>query len=168
MQLTFENQLFEYIHCFTEINVNLLLNTSNFHRKFRIIFSLILSENAPNMDVREATFQNFPGEHARTPPVYSLAPLALDSILAGPTLNCFRRACLYCWHIGWSLHLGYGFNLLRIWLQTIFRQHMASKRNFLAFELKLVFVQLDVLGTAAILEPFQVLAAVVLRFLLDR
>ena len=27
-----------------------------------------------------------------------LAPLALDSILAGPTLNCFRRACnhVYC------------------------------------------------------------------------
>ena len=67
MQLKFENQLSGYIHCFTEINVNLLLNTSNFHRKFRIIFSLILSENVPDMDVREAKFQNFP----RIPLVYS-------------------------------------------------------------------------------------------------
>ena len=63
MQLTFENQLFGYIYI-TEINVNLLLSTNNFHHKFRIIFSLILSENAPNMDFREAKFQNFPGEHA--------------------------------------------------------------------------------------------------------
>ena len=50
-----------------EINVNLLLNTCNFHRKFRLIFSLILSENAPNVDFREAKFQNFPGEHAPGP-----------------------------------------------------------------------------------------------------
>ena len=43
---------------------NLLLNTCNFHRKFRLIFSLVLSENVPNVDFREAKFQNFPGEHA--------------------------------------------------------------------------------------------------------
>ena len=59
------------MHYLTKINVNLLLNTCNFHRKFRLIFSLILSENAPNVDFREAKFQNFPGEHApRTPLVY--------------------------------------------------------------------------------------------------
>ena len=91
MQPTFENQLFEYIHDFTEINVNLLLNTSNFHRKFRIIFSLILSENAPNMDVREAKFQNFLGSMPPDSPSV-LAHLALDSTLAGSTLNCFHRA----------------------------------------------------------------------------
>ena len=64
MQLTFENQLFGYIHYFTEINVNLLLNTC----KFWLIFLLILSENAPNVDFREAKFQTFPGEHAPRPP----------------------------------------------------------------------------------------------------
>ena len=40
----------------------------NFHHKFRFIFSLILSENAPNVHSREAKFQNFPGEHAPGPP----------------------------------------------------------------------------------------------------
>ena len=50
------------------ITVNLLLNTCNFHRKFRLIFSLILdSENVPNVDFREAKFQNSPGEHAPGP-----------------------------------------------------------------------------------------------------
>ena len=72
MQLTFEN-----IHYLTEINVNLLLNTCNFHRRFRLIFSLILAENAPNMDLREAKFQNFPGSMPRDPSTV-LAPLALD------------------------------------------------------------------------------------------
>ena len=38
------------------INANLLLNTSNFHRKFRFIFSLILSENPPNVHLTEAQF----------------------------------------------------------------------------------------------------------------
>ena len=68
LQFTFENQLFEYIHYCTETNVNLLLNICNFHCKFRFIFSLILSENAPNAHFREAKFQNFPGEHAPGPP----------------------------------------------------------------------------------------------------
>ena len=67
-QLTFENGLFGYIHYCTEINVNLPLNTCNFQRKFRLIFLLILSENAPNVDFREAKFQNFPGKHAPGPP----------------------------------------------------------------------------------------------------
>ena len=89
LQFAFENQLFEYmyIHYCTETNVNLLLNTCNFHCKFRFIFSLILSENAPNAHSREAKFQNFPGEPLDAPSV--LAPSALDPILAGPTLNCF-------------------------------------------------------------------------------
>ena len=62
-----ENQLFGYIHYCTEIseiNINLLPNTCNFHRKFRLIFSLHLSENAQNVHFREAKFQKFPGEHA--------------------------------------------------------------------------------------------------------
>ena len=85
MQLTFETILFGKIHYLTEINVNLLLNTCNFHRKFRLIFLLILSENAPNVDFREAKFQNFQGEHAPGPPSVS-APLSLDRILVGSTL----------------------------------------------------------------------------------
>ena len=39
-----------------------------FHRNFRLIFSLHLSENAQNVHFREAKFQNFPGEHAPGPP----------------------------------------------------------------------------------------------------
>ena len=69
--LPFENQLFGYIHYCTEspeIKINLLPNTCNFHRKFRFIFSLHLSENAQNVHFREAKFQNFPGEHAPGPP----------------------------------------------------------------------------------------------------
>ena len=74
-----------------ETNVNLLLNTCNFHCTFWFIFSLILSENAPNVHFREAKFQNFQGEQ-NPDPFSVLAPSALDPILAGPTLNCFRRA----------------------------------------------------------------------------
>ena len=44
-----------------------MLNTCNFHLRFRLFFSLILSENAPNVDFREAKFQNFPGEYAPGP-----------------------------------------------------------------------------------------------------
>ena len=72
-QLTFKNQLFEYIHYCTEINVNLLLNICNFHHKFWLNFLLILSENAPNVDFGEAKFQNFPGEHAPGPPQCTLS-----------------------------------------------------------------------------------------------
>ena len=66
--LPFENQLFGYIHYCTEININLLLNTCNFHRKFRFIFSLNLSDNTQSVHSREAKFQNFPEEHAPGPP----------------------------------------------------------------------------------------------------
>ena len=59
LQRIFENQLFEYINYDIGINVNLLLNTCNFHRKFRFIFSLILSENAPNVHFREAIILKF-------------------------------------------------------------------------------------------------------------
>ena len=72
--LPFENQLFGYIHYCTEIpeiKINLLPNTCNFHRKFRFIFSLHLSENAQSVHFREAKFQNFPGEHAPGPPYYT-------------------------------------------------------------------------------------------------
>ena len=95
MQLTFENQLFGYIHCFTEIYVNLLLNTSNFHRKFRIIFSLILSENAPNMDVRyrEAKFQNFNRTNSQLlPPGLKKRTSALDPLsLSVPAYVLYAR-----------------------------------------------------------------------------
>ena len=101
--LPFENQLFGYIHYCTEIpeintSINLLPNTCNFHRKFRFIFSLHLSENTQNVHFREAQFQNFPGGHAPDPPTV-LAPPALDTIFARITLNCFRRACYYQWII---------------------------------------------------------------------
>ena len=82
----------------TEININLLLNTSNFYRKFRFIFSLNLSENAQTVHFRETKIQNFPGEHAPRPPSV-LAPSALNAIFAGLTLNCFRQACYYQWVI---------------------------------------------------------------------
>ena len=68
----FENQLFGYIHYCTEININLLLNTCNFHRKFRIIFSLNLSENTQNVHFRDSLISKFPGGACpRTPLVYS-------------------------------------------------------------------------------------------------
>ena len=57
-------QLLDYIHYCAEISVNLLLNTCNFSCKFRFIFELILSENAPNVHFREAKSQNFRGVHA--------------------------------------------------------------------------------------------------------
>ena len=82
----FENQLFGYIS-------HLLLNTCNFHRKFWLIFSLNLFENAQNVRFREAKFQNFPD------PPSILAPSALDPISAGLTLNCFRQTCYYQWAI---------------------------------------------------------------------
>ena len=47
-----------------------------FHRNFRLTFSLHLSENAQNVHFREAKFQNIP---------------APDTIWAGLTLNYFRQ-----------------------------------------------------------------------------
>ena len=84
LQLTFEKQLFEYIYLILYWNKCwfadfILLNTCNFHRKFRFIFSLILSMNAPNVHFREAKFQNFPGEHAPGTPLLH-APSVLDHI----------------------------------------------------------------------------------------
>ena len=99
--LPFENQLFGYIHYCTEIpeiNINLLPNTCNFHRKIRFIFSLRLSKNGQNVHFREAKFQNFPGEHVPDSPSV-LASSALHIIFAGLTLNCFRRACYFQWVI---------------------------------------------------------------------
>ena len=55
-----------------------------FHRKFRLIFSLILSENAPNMDFTEAKFQNFPGSMPPDP-LTVLVLLVLDPSLARST-----------------------------------------------------------------------------------
>ena len=98
INLPYENYLFGYIHYCTEININLLLNTYNFNRKFRFIFSLNLSENTQNVHLREEEFQNFPGEHIPGP-LTVLASLALHPIFAGLTLNCFRRACYYQWVI---------------------------------------------------------------------
>ena len=71
--LPFENQLFGYIYHCTEININLLPNTCNFHCKFWFIFSLNLSENMQNVHFREAKFQNFSGNirPRLPPPVYS-------------------------------------------------------------------------------------------------
>ena len=72
----------------SEININLLSNTCSFHRTFRFLFSLHLSEN---VHFRKAKFQNFPGEHTPGPPSL-LAPSALHTNFGGLTLNCFRRA----------------------------------------------------------------------------
>ena len=47
---------------------DILSNTCNFHRRFRFILSLYLSENAQNVPFREAKFQIFPGEHTPGPP----------------------------------------------------------------------------------------------------
>ena len=69
--LPFENQLFGYIHYCTEIpeiKINLLPNTCNFHRKFRFIFSLHLSENAQNV----LNFKIFPGSMPPDPLLYSI------------------------------------------------------------------------------------------------
>ena len=55
-----------------------------FHRNFRLFFSLHLSENAQNVHFREAKFPPDPPS--------LLAPSALHTIWAGLTLNCFRQA----------------------------------------------------------------------------
>ena len=67
------------------ININLLPNTCNFNRRFRFIFSLHLSENVQNVHFRQAI----------PDPPSVLAPLALDTIFAGLTLDCFRWDCYY-------------------------------------------------------------------------
>ena len=87
-----------WVYILASVLADILSNTCNFHRKFRFILPLHLSENAQNVHFREAKFQNFPGEHAPGPPTV-LAPSALDTIFVGLTLNCFRRACYYQWVI---------------------------------------------------------------------
>ena len=82
-----------WVYILASVLANILSNTCNFHRKFRLILSLHLSENTQNVHFREVKFQNFPGEHAPG------SPYALDTIFAGLTLNCFRRACYYQWVI---------------------------------------------------------------------
>ena len=77
------------IHYCTEKNINLLLNTYNFHRKFRFILWLNLSGNTQNVHFRYVKVQNSPGSMPPDP------PLALHPIFAGQTLNCFSRACYY-------------------------------------------------------------------------
>ena len=93
--LLFGNQLFGYIHCCTEIpeiNINLLPNTCNFHRKFRFIFRYI------SLRMRKMCIfgkQNFKISRGIMPPDSPsvLAPSALDTIFTGLNLNCFGRAC---------------------------------------------------------------------------
>ena len=102
LQFAFENQLFEHIHYWTETNVNLLLNTCSFRSKFWFIFSLILSENAPNVHFREAKFQNFPGSIPPDPPSL-LAPSAWHKVK-----NCGSIDPLYCRsfikNMSWEIH----------------------------------------------------------------
>ena len=99
--LPFENQLFGYIYYCTEINISLLPDTCNFHRRFWFTFSLNFSEKAQNVHFREAKFQNFPGGAClQTPPPPSvLLPSALDTIYTGLTMNCLRRDCYFQWVI---------------------------------------------------------------------
>ena len=85
--LPFENQLFGYIHYCTEISeikINLLPNTFNFHRNFRRYTSLRMR--------KMCTFekQNFNISRGSMPPdpPSVLVPSALDTIFAGLTLNC--------------------------------------------------------------------------------
>ena len=93
------NYLDIFITACPEIKINFLLDTCNFHRKFRFIFSLNLSEITQNVQLREAKFQNFHGEHAPGSPYSVLAPSLLDPISAGLTLKCFRWSCYYQWAI---------------------------------------------------------------------
>ena len=57
-----------WVYILASVLADILSNTCNFHRKFRFILPLHLSENAQNVHFREAKFQNFPGEHAPGPP----------------------------------------------------------------------------------------------------
>ena len=84
------------IHYCTEININLLQNTCNFHRKFRFTFSLILSENASNVYFREAKFQNLPGEHTPDPRTFALHSILANQFWpasAGPDPGFFLFTC---------------------------------------------------------------------------
>ena len=81
--ITLIGALFGYIHYCTEIseiNINLLPNTCSFHRKFWRYISLRMR--------KMCTLEKLNFKISRT-------PLAYDSIFAGLTLNCFRRACYF-------------------------------------------------------------------------
>ena len=100
MQHTFENQLFEYILYCTEININLLPNTCNFHREFRFIFMLILSENASNRQMCILEKLNFKISRGSMPPdprnvIVSSAP---HPIFAGPTIGDSQYNITYLNH----------------------------------------------------------------------
>ena len=62
-----------------------------FHRNFRVNFSLHLSENAQNVHFRESNFKITRGSMPPDLPSL-LVPSALDIIWAGLTLNCFCQA----------------------------------------------------------------------------
>ena len=65
-----------------------------FHRNFRLIFSLHLSKNAQMCTLEKLNFKISRGSIPPDPPSL-LAPSALDTIWPGLTLNCFRRACYF-------------------------------------------------------------------------
>ena len=92
--LPFENQLFGYIHYCTEIseiNINLVPNTCSFHRKFRRYISLRMHKMCT---LEKLNFKISRGSMPLDPPSV-VAPSALDTIFAGLTMNCFRRACYF-------------------------------------------------------------------------
>ena len=97
--LQFENQLFEYIHFCTEININLLQNTCNFNRKVSVHFFVnCLREYAKMCILEKLNFKIPRGSMPPNPPSV-LAPSALDPISAGLSLNCFRQIYYYQWAI---------------------------------------------------------------------
>ena len=92
--ITLIGALFGYIHYCTEIseiNTNLLPNTYSFHRKFWRYISLRMRKMCP---LEKLNFKISRGSMPSDPPSV-LAPSALDSIFAGLTLKCFRRACYF-------------------------------------------------------------------------
>ena len=92
--ITLIEALFGYIHYCTEIskiNINLLPNTCSFHHRFWRYISLRMRK----MCTLEKLNFKIPRETMPPDPPSVLAPSALDSIFAGLTLNCFRRACYF-------------------------------------------------------------------------
>ena len=76
----------------------MLPNTCNFHRTFRFIFSLHLSENAQNVHFREAKFQNFPEEHVPGTP-YCTRAFGARNYFCRTSSELLRRVCYYQWVI---------------------------------------------------------------------
>ena len=69
--------------------------------------------------LEKLNFKIFRGGMSPDPPSV-LAPLALDPIFAGLTLNCFRRACCYQWVI----------------LSIILRQYLKYTKRYLFFSVE--------------------------------